>query len=61
MYGLDFDHADVAPDHMVTNLGFGVLVTCPSAPSDPQQPQWGRCQVCGTSLRDRTYPDPEQV
>ena len=65
MYALDFDNDDLAagpmPDHAVTRLGFGILVTCPVAPTDPQQPYMGRCSTCGTRLSGRTYPDPSQV
>lgn len=62
MYALDFTTDDVTvTDHMVTQLGFGTLITCPTAPNDPQQPRMGRCETCGARLSGRTYPDPEQV
>lgn len=53
-------HEPATPDHMVTNVGFGVLVTCPVAPTDPQPPYTGRCPVCGCSMSGRTYADPGQ-
>lgn len=60
LYSLDTE-PEPKRDHVVRDRDFfRSEVSCPDTPDDWHAPQWGRCQVCGVSLKDRCVPEGEE-